>query len=109
MPGHPLHAPEALGPFPQPVLDQVAAELEAAAAAREKQLADLPAVSPAAVTPVAAAHRRSVRRILDAIRSAQAQLAAGTYGDCHRCGRRAEPTTDLTRPWAPACASCNRR
>jgi RNA polymerase-binding transcription factor DksA len=82
------------------VLDRVAADLEAAATARENQLNALPA----ATTPVARAHRDSVQRILNAIHAAQAQLVAGTYGDCHRCGRRAEPDTVLTRPWAPQCA-----
>lgn len=91
------------GPFPSHVLERAAADLEAAAHARENQLSQLPT----ATTPVAAAHRDSVRRILDAIRCAQAQLAAGTYGTCIRCGRRADPATALTRPWAPQCATCS--
>lgn len=91
------------GPFPSHVLERIAADLEVAATARESQLNNLPT----ATTPVAAAHRDSVRRILDAIRCAQAQLAAGTYGNCQRCGRRADPTTAVTRPWAPQCATCS--
>ena len=88
--------------FPRRVLDRVAADLEAAATAREDQLSALPA----ATTSVAVAHRDSVQRILNAIRAAQAQLAAGTYGDCHRCGRRVDPDTGLTPPWTPRCARC---
>ena len=89
-------------PFPRHVLDRVAAELQVARAARELQLSALPT----AATPVAVAHRDSVRRILDAIRAAQDQLDAGTYGDCRRCGRGAGPATDLTTPWTPLCARC---
>jgi DnaK suppressor protein len=91
------------GPFPSHVLERAAADLDAAATARESQLNNLPN----ATTPVAVAHRDSVRRILDAIRRAQAQLAAGTYGSCIRCGRRADPATALARPWAPQCATCS--
>jgi RNA polymerase-binding transcription factor DksA len=97
-------APTTTGPLPEHVLEQVAADLEAAATARENQLMNLPP----ATTPVAAAHHQSVRRILGAIRSAQAELAAGTYGDCRRCGRRASAATDLTRPWTPQCDTCSR-
>jgi RNA polymerase-binding transcription factor DksA len=88
--------------FPRHVLDRVAAALESAATAREDQLSALPS----ATTPIAVAHRDSVQRILNAIRAAQTQLAAGTYGDCHRCGRRVDPETGLTPPWAPRCATC---
>ncbi|MFA4930170.1 MAG: hypothetical protein WC558_16770 [Patulibacter sp.] len=91
------------GSFPSHVLERAEADLDAAGIARENQLNDLPT----ATTPVAVAHRDSVRRILDAIRHAQAQLAAGTYGDCIRCGRRADPATALARPWAPQCATCS--
>ena len=91
-------------PLPTHVLERVAADLEAAAASRKAQLAALPP----ARTPVAAAHEASVRRILAAIRAAQARLADGTYGDCQRCWRPADPQLALTRPWAPLCATCTR-
>ena len=84
------------------VLDRVAEELDAAAAARENQLKALPPAS----APVAQAHQDSVRRILTAIRAAQAQLQGGTYGDCHRCGRRTDLSEVPRRPWAPLCSSC---
>jgi hypothetical protein len=105
-----VHPPLASGatanlPFREHLLDRVAADLEAAAAVREHQLSALPV----ATTPVAQAHRDSVQRILNAIRTAQAQLVAGTYGDCHRCGRRADPATVVARPWAPLCAGCGSR
>ena len=88
--------------FPAPVLERVVAELEAAATAREAQLAALPP----ARTPVATAHEASVRRILAAIRAAQAQLADGSYGGCERCGRPADPHLVTARPWAPRCGAC---
>lgn len=86
-------------------LDRIAADLEVAAAAREAQLKALP--PPA--TPVALAHRESVQRILEAIRVAQAELADGTYGSCHRCGGRADLGLALDRPWWPLCGSCAHR
>ena len=88
--------------LPAAVLERVVAELEAAAAAREAQLTALPP----ARTPVAAAHEASVRRILAAIRGAQAQLADGSYGVCQRCERPADPHLVLARPWAPRCRAC---
>jgi RNA polymerase-binding transcription factor DksA len=105
---HPQLAPadaRAGGHFPNHVLERIAADLEVAAAAREEQLKALPP----ATGPVAVAHRDSVLRILDAIRTAQAQLADGTYGDCRRCGGRADCAAAMSRPWAPLCDSCGRR
>lgn len=90
---------------PRDVLDRVARELDAAAAARESQLSALP--PPA--DPVAQAHQNSVRRILTLIRAAQAQLRDGSYGDCHRCGRRTDLSEVPRRPWAPMCTSCQPR
>jgi DnaK suppressor protein len=86
-------------------LDHIAAELRNAEVARQAQLDALPT----ATDPVAVAHRDSVRRILDAIRHALSQLAAGTYGDCHRCGARADLDLPTARPWAPLCRACGRR
>ena len=79
-----------------------AAHLLGAPTTREAQLKALPA----ATTPVAVAHRESVQRILAAIRAAQAELAAGTYGSCHRCGGRADLDLALSRPWSPLCGPC---
>ena len=87
------------------VLDRIADELDAAAAARHHQLLALPPAS----SPVAQAHHDSVRRILTAIRAAQEQLRAGTYGDCHRCGRPADLAEVPLRPWAPLCGPCESR
>jgi RNA polymerase-binding transcription factor DksA len=88
---------------PDAVLRRIADELDAHAAARERQLDALPP----ATTVVAQAHRDSVRRILDAIRTAQVQLRAGTYGDCVRCGRSCRLTAVPPRPWAPVCDLCH--
>lgn len=85
------------------VLHRVAAELEVAAATREHQLQLLPPARSA----VAQAHQDSVRRILTAIRTAQAQLRRGTYGDCCRCGRRTDLADVPRRPWAPLCETCD--
>ena len=87
---------------PGQALERIAADLEVAATTREAQLKGLPA----ATTPVAVAHRESVQRILAAIRAAQAELAAGTYGSCHRCGGRADLDLALSRPWSPLCGPC---
>lgn len=84
------------------ILERIAADLEAAAAAREAQLKALPPPT----TAVAVAHRDSVQRILQDIRAAQAEIADGTYGTCRRCGARADLTVALSRPWAPLCGSC---
>jgi hypothetical protein len=105
---HPQLAPadaRADGAFPSHVRERIAADLEVAAAAREEQLKALPP----GTGPVALAHPDSVRRILDAIRTAQAQLADGTYGDCCRCGGRADQAAAMSRPWAPLCDPCGRR
>ena len=86
-------------------LDDIAAGLRAAAEARQAQLAALPPPT----SPVAIAHRDSVQRILEAIRHAQAQVEAGTYGDCQRCGGRADLDDAVIRPWAPLCRACGHR
>lgn len=83
-------------------IDEIAAGLQAAAEARQAQLAALPPPS----SPVAIAHRDSILRILEAIRHAQAQVADGTYGDCRRCGGRADLDDAVVRPWAPMCPAC---
>ena len=101
----PSSAPASSRPEPGPPHARIAADLEVAAAAREAQLKALPP----ATTPVAVAHRESVLRILDAIRAAQAQLADGTYGTCHRCGGRADLHLALSRPRSPLCGSCASR
>lgn len=90
-------------PAPDAVLQRIADELDAHAAARESQLDALPP----ATTIVAQAHRDSVQRILAAIHAAQARLRAGTYGDCVRCGRSCRLTAVPPRPWAPVCQQCH--
>lgn len=95
--------------IPAHVLDDVAIHLEVAAAAREAQLDALPPAFTPAMALVAKAHRESVHRILNAIRAAQAHLAAGTYGQCSSCGRGPDVDSDVSRPWAPLCGACARR
>ena len=87
------------------LLERIAADLELAATAREAQLRALPPPT----TPVAVAHRESVQRILQDIRTAQAELADGSYGTCRRCGGRADLALALSRPWAPLCGPCSAR
>lgn len=83
--------------------DALAASLEAAAASRERQLAELP---PARGDLVAAAHRDSVERILSEIRAAQARLETERFGRCERCSVAIPPARLELRPWTALCVGC---
>lgn len=84
-------------------LHQILAEAEAA---RASQLASLP---PSNGNLVAAAHRASVERILEEIRTARDRLASGLYGVCAGCGSTI-PTERLElHLWATTCARCDDR
>lgn len=84
-------------------LDQILAEAESA---RSKQLASLPESN---LDPVTAAHRASVERILEDIRTARRRLAAGLYGVCASCGSTIPAERLDLRAWATACVRCDRR
>ncbi len=45
---------------------------------------------------------------LRAIAAAMDRIAAGTYGDCVRCGEAIEPARLETVPHTPFCAACAR-
>ena len=92
-------------PSTDQVADGFAAVLADAAAARRAQLQRLPEDP----SPVARAHRASVERILEAICSAQARLAAGTYGACRRCELGIDPESLRLRPWTATCDACGGR
>lgn len=79
--------------------------LERVERSRAEQLAAL--TTP--VDAVARAHHASVRRILDAIRTARAQVAAGTYGTCADCRSALDSDCLMARPWSIWCASCAQR
>jgi DnaK suppressor protein len=94
-----------LSTVPAEQRDELEASLAAAAASRERQLAELP---PTYGDLVATAHRDSVARILAEIRSAHARLTTGSFGRCARC-RDAIPVARLElRPWASLCVGCVR-
>ncbi|MGB0099811.1 MAG: hypothetical protein WBP61_05975 [Nocardioides sp.] len=92
-------------PAADPSLDHVAALLEHAARLRREQLSDLPPE----LTPVAAAHRASVTRILSSILAAQERLASGTYGTCVGCEHPIDDRSLRLRPWTDLCDRCIRR
>lgn len=84
-------------------LDDHLAEFETA---RQQQLDDLPTTN---LDVVAAAHRASVERILDEVRTARSRLDEGRYGLCIMC---ADPIADgrlELRPWATKCTRCVER
>lgn len=88
-------------------LDGLRSELLRAAYRRTQQLTSL---SPAGLDedPVQAAHRASVRRILDQVHEALDRMDAGTYGECVACGRLLA-LLDLRRcPWVDCCDTCAR-
>ncbi|WKN48095.1 hypothetical protein [Nocardioides sp. Arc9.136] len=89
------------------LLAQLRSELLRAAHVRSRQLADL-SPSGGDETPVRAAHRGSVRRILRDIHDALDRMDVGTYGDCVACGRLVA-LLDLRRcPWVRVCGDCSR-
>ena len=86
---------------------RVDAVLAAAERERQDQLDALPAFDGGDL--VAEAHRASVARILAEIRSAQARVAAGTYGECTRCSARIPAERLELRPWTDLCVQCAAR
>ena len=86
--------------------DEFGASLAAAAAGRESQLVELPATP---VDLVATAHRDSVVRILEEIRSAQARLTDGDFGRCAACGGAIPVARLELRPWTTLCVGCARQ
>lgn len=98
-----------VGPLADPLAGPLADQLRAAAQARRAQLASLPNDPSLVTSPVAAAHRSSVARILDSIEAAQARLAAGTYGFCTRCEHGIDERSLQLRPWTTLCDPCIRR
>lgn len=86
-------------------LDTAAELLDRAHASRSTQLATLAPVT----TAVAREHRATVQRILEAIDTARAQVAEGTYGSCAQCGADLDADSLRTLPWAVWCAECSAR
>lgn len=99
---------------PAPVRDALHAALLEAAAARQRQLADLGGSPDRPVarsgadphTVVALAHRASVERILGEIEAALSRMRDGTYGDCLGCGTAIAPQRLADRPWSAHCGGC---
>jgi RNA polymerase-binding transcription factor DksA len=82
-------------------LDTAAELLDRAHASRSTQLATLAPVTSA----VAREHRASVQRVLDAINTARAQVADGTYGA--QCEADLDVDSLRTQPWAVWCDECS--
>lgn len=88
--------------------DQLRPVLLTAAYARTTQLATLPPLTDPD-DRVGAAHRASVRRILDEIHTALDRMDNGTYGDCVTCGGLV-PLARLEHcAWTLDCEPCQRR
>lgn len=77
------------------------------AAARRRQLAELPPLL--RPDPVAAAHRDTVRRLLAVAHEALDRLDAGTYGDCTACGLPIPVERLRHCPWVTTCTWCGQR
>ena len=73
--------------------------------ARQAQLDALP-VDPCSV--VTAAHRRTVVRILEEVRTARLRVREGSYGLCAGCSTALEPDALEGQPWLVTCAGCSR-
>lgn len=104
------HTPDAHPGTPTPTqselphgLDHALAEIEEA---RTRQLDLLPTSN---LDPVTAAHRDSVMRILEDVRTARRRLAAGLYGVCLRCDSDIAAARLELRPWATTCTACEPR
>lgn len=72
-------------------------------AARQRQLAALPAAD---LDVVAAAHRATVEQILQQVRAARTRLAQGAYGVCATCNTEIAPPRLKLRPYAATCTPC---
>ena len=94
--------PFRLGP-PWTSLDATLAGLERK---REEQLASL---GDARGDLVVIAHKESVARILDEIRTARQRLRDGTHGVCVTCHGAVGDELIDSLPWAIRCAGCVRR
>ena len=91
------------GPLPTPsAVDEHLARTEQA---RQAQLDALP-VDPCSV--VTAAHRRTVVRILEQVRTARLRVREGSYGLCAGCSTAIEPDVLVSQPWLVTCAGCSR-
>jgi hypothetical protein len=89
---------------PSAVLPQIRTELLQAARTRHEQLLRLPLPGE---DRVAAAHRASVERILDAVHSALDRLADGSYGECARCRGPITVERLVSCPWVSDCHRCS--
>ena len=93
--------------FPRPDTDTDLAEhLERFEIARQKQLDAIPTTNLDVVT---AAHRASVERILEEVRTARRRLQAGRYGICIVCADPIAMGRLQLRPWATKCTRCTER
>lgn len=93
--------------FPRREIDSdLAAHLEQFEIARQQQLEAIPAGN---LDVVAAAHRASVERILDEVRTARQQLEKGRYGYCIVCADPIAAGRLELRPWATRCTRCPER
>jgi DnaK suppressor protein len=55
---------------------------------------------------MALAHRDRLQSRLERVTSALARIAAGTYGECLRCGEEIEPRRLRIQPEATLCRDC---
>ena len=91
---------------PQHAHDDLHLLLASAEEARQRQLDALPHTTE---DLVARAHRATVVRILDDIRTARRRLADGRYGTCSACEQPISPERLDLRPWAHTCTRCSER
>jgi DnaK suppressor protein len=84
----------------------LADHLEKFEIARQQQLASLPTTN---LDVVAAAHRASVERILEEVRTARRRLEEGSYGYCVSCADPIAVGRLELRPWATRCTRCVER
>lgn len=101
---HLLALPQ-LDPGPLPTPSAVDEHLARTERARQAQLDALP-VDPCSV--VAAAHRRTVARILEQVREARLRVREGSYGLCAGCSTPIHPDVLVGQPWLVTCAGCER-
>lgn len=84
----------------------LADHLEKFEVARQQQLDALPTTN---LDVVAAAHRASVERILEEVRTARQRLEDGWYGFCIMCADPIAVGRLELRPWATKCTRCSER
>lgn len=84
----------------------LADHLEKFEIARQEQLDAIPTTG---LDVVAAAHRVSVQRILDEVRTARRRLEDGWYGFCIDCADPIAVGRLELRPWATKCTRCTER